>query len=557
MPERAPDPRRPPRAGVGRWGFAARACLTLAPLLVVGLGRPLAGMAGVGLDAGALVAAALVLVVVALVTRARRPGATVVAVVLAAMSLGALVALPGGVAGTAVPVAALLVLGLVATLTLPGLVAALPAQLDVPVSGQGWRWAVAVALGGLVVLSTARLSVFMGDAGRPEMSLAPDVVFFVEHACLTAYVEAAELARAGVENLYEASHWPDLNGTPRGEASRGAYAPFGLDAYAYPPPFLLVPMALLGWMGDFASQRAAWFALNGLVVAVGLWTVARSVGGRGGLYALVLAPLVWTSVPVLGALQVGNVHLVVTAAAMLALVAFESGRRAAGGALLAFAVVAKLSPAVLVAVLLLRGRLREVAWTAAFGGLFTLAGLVAFGPAPFTAFVGYELPRLASGGALSFLAESDSVPINLAPFGIPFKLAFLGIPVAEPWALGRLLNQAFTGLLVVLAVVAARAHRGRQATLEAWAALLTLCALRSPLAPGYVLFSFLWLVSLRAGHTRGWPAALAWGAAWLLVAVLPPLAPTSLAVATLLQQVVVLGLSAYVVLRPSRPVEAG
>lgn len=79
---------------------------------------------------------------------------------------------------------------------------------------------------------------------------------------------------------------------------------------------------------------------------------------------------------------------------------------------------------------------------AGWGLGFALVGLAVLGVAPYEAFVFYELPRLGSGEALSILAFwPESVPINLAPFGIPFKLAFLGEDVGDTWAIGRVINQ--------------------------------------------------------------------------------------------------------------------
>jgi hypothetical protein len=49
---------------------------------------------------------------------------------------------------------------------------------------------------------------------------------------------------------------------------------------------------------------------------------------------------------VLSGLQMGNFHVVMVPLCLLALVAFARGKDAAGGALLALAVAAKLSPGV-------------------------------------------------------------------------------------------------------------------------------------------------------------------------------------------------------------------
>lgn len=47
-------------------------------------------------------------------------------------------------------------------------------------------------------------------------------------------------------------------------------------------------------------------------------------------------------------------------------------------------------------------------------------------PRPSCSSPSYHLPHLAAGDALSFLDRPHNAIFNLAPFGIPFKLANLG-----------------------------------------------------------------------------------------------------------------------------------
>lgn len=357
--------------------------------------------------------------------------------------------------------------------------------------------------------------------------------------------------------MYDAENWPDLSGSARSAAFQAPFAPFALDAFAYPPPFLLLPRALLP-LGDFRSQRAAWFGLNGLLLAVGLWTVAAFVGGRGQVRALLLAPVLWCSLPALVTLQIGNAHAAVLVLAMLGMVAFESERPALGGALLAFSILAKISPGLLVVMLLVRRRFREVLWTAAFGLGFALLALAVFGSEPFEAFIRYQMPRLSSGEALSFLAREDSVSINLAPFGIPFKLAALGAHVADVWKTAKVVNLAFTAAVVVVTVVAARrdTEPGERAML--WLAVLTFGTLRSPFAPPYVVVPALWLISLWAAEIRGRVGAIGLMALWIATSVTPPLPLRPLAALTIVQQMVLIGMVGYLALRagsarPRRP----
>lgn len=535
-----------------RLGFAALALLTLAPVVLQGLWRPLAGALHAEADSVLLAAAALVIASAALVASAvsfGRPGrrwAPLASAGLTALPLALL--LGAGPPLAAVAAALLGVAGFCGALA-PWLLRRLPGALD---GLAARRKGVAVAmltLGVFTVTMTTRIAIFMGDARHPELSLEPEIPFLVEHSCLTAYVQGARLASDGVANIYDMDQWPHLRDTPQARANAVPYAPFGLDAFAYPPPFLLLPRVLLTPLGDFASQRALWFAVNALCLAAGLWIVATWLGGRAGLRALLLIPCIWIGQSTLATLQVGNVHAMVVVAAMLALVAFERRRPALGGALLAFAVISKISPGLLVVVLLIQRRFREVLWTAAWGLVFGLLGLAVFGVDPFVAFVAYELPRLSSGEALGFLTLPESVQINFAPFGVPFRLAAAGVDIADPWAAARVINQVFTVALVVMTVLAARKGGGPRAQAEVWAALLTLGSLRSPLAPGYVLISLLWLFSMRAGEVRGYRGALVAVLLWVGVSI--PVSGLGVAAATaaLCQQGLAIGVAGYFLLR--------
>ncbi len=533
-----------------RLGFTALVLLTLAPVVLQALWRPLARASHVEADSLWLAIAALVVATVALVCTASRstnrwlPGAcAALAALLSAILLG------HGLPAIATMTASLLGVAIFCGALAPWLVRRLPPQLDGLAVRRKGVTALMLVLGVLTVTMTTRLGVYMGDPTRPELSLAPDVPFMVHHSCLSAYVEGTQLAIEGADNLYAAEHWPHLGDSPGAAANGAPYAPFVLDTFAYPPPFLLLPRVLLTPLAEFASQRAVWFAVNGLLIAAGLWLVATWIGGRARLRALLLAPLLWISPPLAFTLQIGNVHALVIVAAMLALVAFETRRPALGGALLAFAVASKISPGLLVLVLLLQRRFREVLWTAGWGLVLALAGLAVFGVAPYEAFLTYELPRLGSGEALSFLAMPESVPINAAPFGVPFKLATIGVDVGDPWKIGKIINQVFTVALLVLTVVAARRGGGRRAQAEVWAALLTLASLRSPFAPGYVLVSLLWLLSLRAVEVRGIVKVGVAAAVWIAMSNAPPGDGAPTLIVSLFQQALMLALLAHALLR--------
>lgn len=533
-----------------RLATAALAALVLSPILLQGLWCPLAVTLRAPHGGLPLTGASLVVAAAAAAGHARglTRQKTTLGTAAAASALGVAVGRGDG-GSTVAAVLGLVGVAIFASTLVPWMVARLPTDLD----GLARRKKLVAALVMVVslgaVAQSARLSTFVGDPSRTELSLIPSIPFIVRHSCLTAYVQGARLAARGDENLYDADNWPDLRRSPRALAAQEEYAPFSLDAFAYPPPFLLLPRALLLPLADFRSQRAVWFAFNALVLALGLWAVAAWVGGSGHVRAVLLLPAVWVSLPTLLTLQVGNVHATILALAMLAMVAFECERPALGGALLAFAVCAKLSPGLLVILLLLRRRFREVAWTAAFAGVLVVLGVAVLGLAPFKAFVLYQMPRLGTGEALSFLANEEGFAINLSPFGLPFKLAHLGVDVGDVWATARAVNGPFSVVIVLLTALAARRHDGRRVQAMIWLTVLTLGTLRSPFAPGYVLVPLLWMFSLWAAEIRGAGGVAALAAGWVLLGHTPPLPVTQLVVVTLAQQVLLVVVLVYLLSR--------
>lgn len=544
----------PTQISAERLGFTTLVGCLLAPVIAQGLWRPLAHGLGAAGSASQLTWAALSLC--ALNAVARWVGLALwLRLVLAGLAaVGVSTGLSLGVAG------------LGALLTVASATAWLlhtpPPRLPPALDGLARRHLGLTLLYGLValfgVLMTARLSVFIGDPTMVDHQTLPGEAFTEVHSCLTAYVRASELARQGVENLYADEWWRGSHGLPpRPEGVENPYSPFHLDNLSYPPTFLLLMAPLTALDGDFLAQRAAWFGLNGLFAAFGLWIVARWIGGPAAHRALILAPLVLGSVPFLVTLQIGNFHLAATVLAVLAMVALDRGRAKTGGALLAMAILSKIAPGLLGVVLLVQRRFREAAFAAGFGALLLALALLAFGTNPAWSFVTTALPRLSSGEAFPFMDTPYGIATNMAPFGVPFKLQVLGVETGDPWQIGRVVARVYTIGLVILAIIAARRLGDRRDQAIRWMALLTLASFQSPFAPAYSTIGLLWATTLLAVEVRRAREAVAVIALWPAI-LFAPLGQSveTFATISMAQTALTIGVSVWLVARAPRGVEA-
>ncbi len=544
-------PTNPPHSRE-RHAFAALVALLLAPVLAHGLWRPLVHVFGPAGDAATITLTTLTMSATIVGARTLTPGQTTPALALAALlAVGATVGLGLGLAG----LLTLLIVALTVTLLLPRLISRLPSALD----GLGKRHklltALYVLLAAPALISTARLSIFMGDPNQVDDQVLPGVDFLATHSCLTAYVHADALTRQGVHNVYDTQWWHGSEGMPPLPAGvEKPYQPFFLDYYAYPPAFLLGMAPLAPFEHDFPAQRALWFGLNGLLLAAGLWIVARWIGGPNAHRVLLLAPLFFGSMPVLATLQVGNFQIAVVMLAILAMVAFDRHRHATGGALLAFAILSKLSPGIFGIVLLAQRRWRSAAWTAGFGAALIALSLLTLGMDPTMSFLTYTLPRLSSGETFAFLDDRPfSILTNMAPFGLPFKLQLMGLDIADPWVVGRRLGQAYTLTLIILAVLAVRGRGDRRAQALTWMSLLVLAALQSPFAPGYTSLGLLWAITLLSVDVHRFRHGAGLVLLWLFLTV--PLLGVDLpllAAHSILQSTAILAASIWLIVRAAR-----
>jgi alpha-1,2-mannosyltransferase len=416
-----------------------------------------------------------------------------------------------------------------------------------------------VVLSGLATLvalvALGRLAVFMADDARPGFSTFPSSGWEVSHSCVSAYFVAAGAAREG-RSVYRDELYTAPNDDGRGVRKPLMLGRFGIDVYEYPPPFLLLPGALRLGVPGFPAFRLLWFVLNGVVVAFAMVCVAHALPPPAARRALLLAPLVWISLPTLSALQKGNVQLMIVALAMAAMLLFERRRFAAGGALLAFATASKLFPGLLLVYLIVRREWRAVAWTAAMGALLVVLSLAVVGVRQYVAFADH-LPGLLGGEAFPAFRNPGAMAINFSIPGLVFKLKVLGLSGLS-FGASKIVGWLYTVVVLVIVVTVSRRPWADADKPALWLAILILATLRSPFLPqAYAAFPPLWLLTLLAARQP--PTAktlLVTMAAWLALSVYWPidwpLDPRLLALVTLVPQAVTVAV-ATLALRPRAP----
>lgn len=409
----------------------------------------------------------------------------------------------------------------------------------------------------VALLRVSGVALFMADAEHPEYSAWWFDGFYIQHNCFSAWWKAAVLAGdPAVSNVYESELYAGMEGR------------FKLDDFLYLPQFLILPQAGVATGADFLQLRAAWFALEAGSLAAIMLALCTFVGGAVGRRAALALPAVWLATPTVLTLQIGNFQIAAIALSILAMIAFERGRHALGGALLGFALF-KIFPGLLGVYLVAKRQWRPVFATAAACGVYSVIAYLAFGRAPFDAFLHHELPKIASGDAWSWLENEGMgavVAINDSVPGLVLKLGQLGVG-GMTRQVEVTLSMIWTLVAVALAVLAALRSTA-MSTAEralAWLALLAVAAFRSPFVPDtYGLFPLLWIWSLLAAIAapgRGRIALLA--LLWIpLAASLPfsgmPLPDlTGRLVLSTVSQAVAVAVCLWVLLRrPARTTEA-
>lgn len=381
--------------------------------------------------------------------------------------------------------------------------------LGAGVGWQAWRrplvapTAISPALRAVAAIATvaalaqlARLTVFMVAPAQVGYSTIPNSGWEVRHSCLTAYFVAGEAVGRG-EDPFDPALYTAPEDTGSGLRKSRMLGPFGIDVYEYPPPFLLVPRACRLLTTDFFRMRALWFGLCGAFVLVVTVMVARRMGPVVGPRALLLLSLYWAAPSTWSTLQKGNIQLVVIALAMLGMILFERRRFAAGGALLAYAIVSKLYPGMLGLYLLGRRQWRAAAWTAAMGLALVVLTLVDVGVAPFLAFADH-LPGLLSGEAFPAFRNPSAQAMNISVPGLVFKARLFGMP-GMGFGAAKAVGWIFTAVLVWVTLRAARREAAEPELPLVWLAIVILATLRSPFLPAtYGVSPAVWILTLLA-----------------------------------------------------------
>jgi len=370
----------------------------------------------------------------------------------------------------------------------------------------------------LAVLELGRLVIFAAYPVPPTAwSVAPWSAFMTRHACSTAYWSAATRI-AQTPDVWDIKGYTLGQDPATGRLIPRSIGAFNIDPYEYPPTFLLAPRALAAVTPDYVAFRHVWLLLNAVLVIAGMIVVARHLDAATGRRTLWLLPLAVAPLSTMYALQMGNAQLLYVVIAMLGLAAVERRHLALGGLLLAFAIVGKMFPAVILLYLGVRRDWRAVAWTCAWAMVFVLVTIADVGWAPFPFFLDH-LPRLLSGEAFPMLRAPITAANSLSMPGVVLKLPAVGGPPV-PFASVKFAGWIYSAIVVWATVrLALRPVAPRYAPL-AWLTVLGLAALRSPFLPNYGAFPGAWLGAILLAVC--WTEPFRWWAVLALWAVLLP-----------------------------------
>ncbi|HVL69075.1 MAG TPA: glycosyltransferase family 87 protein [Vicinamibacterales bacterium] len=428
-----------------------------------------------------------------------------------------------GAAGFGLPLAASVAAGTaIAAATAAGTARLLSRRLDARLPA--WIALALLLASAAAIVRFGALSVFMADARRLEFSVAPDDPFRRHHSCVSAYAESARFLAVGHHNIYERALY-----RPGGEPRE--LGPLRVDAFHYPPPFLLLPQALRLAAPDFWDFRRVWFAIQAVTLAGAIVAAAAWIGGLPGAVALLGGALLLAFPHAAYTFQQGNFQATAVPVAAVAFGLLAAGRPATGAAALAYAALSKIFPGILVVPLLAARQWRAAGWVAAWGVVILAITLTVQGVQPMRDFFSTSLPEISSGAAFPQTETLQHSRVNWSAYGQTVRLRQLG---AE-WLTqrrGLMVAQVYGLLVVALALWAGwnrrfdpGDRRGRLALVQLTLALLSLASFRSPfVGAAYGVLATLWLMGILAAAAATRRGAAAWivalcamaGATWLV-----------------------------------------
>ncbi|MCB1193730.1 MAG: DUF2029 domain-containing protein, partial [Leptospiraceae bacterium] len=313
--------------------------------------------------------------------------------------------------------------------------------------------------------------------------------------CLTAYIHGTILSQDPSMNVYDLK-FVDAKPDDSLPETAKQFKPFKLDAYGYPPPFLLFFILILLFTGNYFSIRAFVGGLSLIFAIFSIFMIAKTLGGIHEKRIYIFTPFLVSTPPMLITIQVGNFHLIAISLCLLIWVYSEKNKFSLSGTLLAIATISKIFPGLLGVLFIIQKQYRIILATIVAAIAICGISYIVFGSKIWHDFIFYHLPHVQTGRALSFMVDGDqNIEFNLSPFGIPFKLAALGI-FNFSWNEAKIFGNIFSIFLLGIGIIAGRKKGSPQFRLSTWIALVMFASLRSPFAGAFVILtvSFLLLI---------------------------------------------------------------
>jgi hypothetical protein len=288
--------------------------------------------------------------------------------------------------------------------------------------------------------------------------------------------------------------------------------------YLYPPLFAIamLPLAFV----PYGPAFALWLGINVLLLAASLWIFLAGRRERSLLVPASCALLAGAFYPVWHHLKIGQSSLLVLLLLAATLALLIRRRDTAAGLVLAVAILLKLTPGILLALLVMKRRWRAVGAAVAGVLALTLLSSLVTGVQPQVTYFGKMVPLLGSGTAFYPNQSLNGFLTRLLDAG-DYRKADLSLDLQAP----RILATALAAGVVILSLLAiARRRRGgesREALEDGFATLVVASLLVSPISweHHYVIILLPAWILIRRWGDRGAssrPAVVATGVALAL-----------------------------------------